>query len=159
MQIDFKVPALDTDDPVKDWITGKDNTRILSSYKNEPCALSLRDALQYGGGLGQLEVRQALERLNALVHSECPTNSVIMTLGNADGLTKCFRLLGNPGDSFLVEEFSFPGMTNAPLAHGINWVPIRMDSEGILPAALEDAMENWDETTQGKKPHVLYTIP
>ena len=160
-QIDFKIPALDTDNPVRDWASGdyNESSCTISSFKDEPCALSLQHALQYGAGSGQAVVCEILKKLNSIVHSEPLSDSVILTLGNADALTKCFRLFGDPGDSFLVEEFSFPGMTNAPLAQGIKWVPVRMDKEGLLPSALEDIMESWDESSQGRKPHVLYTIP
>jgi len=159
-QIDFVVPSLASDNPVGDWRSGEDHwqLKILSSYKDKPCALNLGTALQYGAGAGLLEVREVLQDLNQLVHNP-PHNEVILTLGNADGLTKCFRLLGNPGDSFLAEEFSFPGMTNAPLAQGINWVPVGMDREGIIPEGLEEILKSWDETSQGRRPHVLYTIP
>ncbi|KLO10424.1 PLP-dependent transferase [Schizopora paradoxa] len=157
-QIDFTVPSLSSDNPVGDWRTGVDQSKILSSYKDKPCALNLGIALHYGAGAGLLEVREILQNMNQLVHNP-PHTDVILTLGNADGLTKCFRLLGNPGDSFLAEEFSFPGMTNAPLAQGINWVPVGMDREGIIPERLEYILKSWDEANQGCRPHVLYTIP
>lgn len=159
-QIDFVVPSLASDNPVNDWRAGEDQLKILSSHKDKdkPCALNLGIALQYGAGAGLLEVREILQDLNQLVHSP-PHNNVILTLGNADGLTKCFRLLGNPGDSFLAEEFSFPGMTNAPLAQGITWIPVGMDREGIVPECLENILKSWDEASQGRRPHVLYTIP
>lgn len=157
-QIDFKIPLLDGDDPVRERISGADNLRTLSTYQGQPCAFPLQDALQYGSGKGHREVRQTLENMNELVHSP-PHNEVILTLGNADGISKCFRLLGEPGDHFLAEEFSFPGMTNAPLAQGIKWVPVKMDREGMLPESLDEIMRSWDEVRQGRKPHVLYTIP
>lgn len=130
----------------------------LSAFKDQPCSVSLQSALQYGAGAGLLEVRKILQELNTLVHHDPPHNEVTLTLGNADALTKCFRLLGDPGDSFLAEEFSFPGMTNAPLAQGVKWVPVRMDREGILPAVLENILTTWDGS-RGRIPHVLYTIP
>lgn len=145
------------------------NTTIqtVSSYRDQTCALSLRSALQYDAGAGLLELRQILAHLNSVVHwpagmhpeSGPKETTVTLSLGNADALTKCFRLLGNSGDHFLVEEFSFPGMTNAPLAQGIKWIPVRMDGEGILPDVLEEILESWDEKVKGPRPHVLYIIP
>lgn len=173
-QIDYKIPSIDSDNPVKDWIdaaasgsVSNAHTQTFSSYRDQPCALPLSVALQYGTGAGLVDVRKVLEQVNALVHwpsgmdpeSAPKETAVTLSLGNADALTKCFRLLGSPGDAFLVEEFSFPGMTNAPLAQDIKWVPVRMDKEGLLPEVLEDILRSWDEKAQGKKPHVLYTIP
>ncbi|EJD05708.1 L-tyrosine:2-oxoglutarate aminotransferase, partial [Fomitiporia mediterranea MF3/22] len=173
-QIDFKVPTLQTGDPVQSWTAAatsgsipNDAVQTLSSYRDQPCAIRLQSALQYGAGAGLSELREILAEFNTLVHwpsgvdphSGSAEMAITLTLGNADALTKCFRLLGSPGDNFLVEEFSFPGMTNAPLAQGIIWVPVRMDKEGILPDVLEMILKTWDEKARGRKPHVLYTIP
>ena len=76
-----------------------------------------------------------------------------------DGVSKCFRLLGSPGDHFLADEFSFNALTNAPLAHGINWVPVKIDKGGLIPADLERIMSTWDEEVHGRRPHVLYSVP
>ncbi len=76
-----------------------------------------------------------------------------------DGVSKCFRLLGSPGDHFLADEFSFNALTNAPLSHGVNWVPVKIDKGGLIPSDLERIMSNWDEETQGRRPHVLYSVP
>lgn len=82
-----------------------------------------------------------------------------LTLGNADALTKAFRLLGSPGDHFLADEFSFTGVTEAAIAHGVSWVPVRIDDGGMIPEDLERILKLWDAEKQGKKPHVLYTVP
>lgn len=126
--------------------------QTLSTYQKQPCAFPLRDAVQYGSEKGHREVCQTLEKIPELVHSP-PNNVVILTLGNADGISKCFRLLGEPGDHFLAEEFSFPGMTNAPLAQGVKWVPAMMDHEGMLPESLHEIMRSWDK---GRSP-MFYT--
>lgn len=156
--MNFVVPSIDEHDPVQSWRSGTGEQNIISSYKDEPCALSLRTAFAYGAGAGLKDVRDALADLNDRIHSP-PNHTVSLSLGNADALTKCFRLLGDPGDSFLCEEFTFSAMTNAALPLGIEWVPIRMDNNGLVPSDLERILSNWDEAKQGKRPHVLYTIP
>ena len=116
--------------------------------------------MQYGTGLGLPILRQKFAEINELLHSprSC-TNSVILTLGNADAVTKLYRLLGSPGDTFLVEEYSFCGLTNAPLAQGIRWQPVRIDQMGLIPEEMEKILSSWDEASMGRRPHVLYCIP
>jgi aromatic amino acid aminotransferase I len=162
-QIDFHVPRVDSSNPLEVWKAQQVNQessslQTFSSFKDKDCALNLRAALQYGSGSGTTEVRQILARLNQIIHSP-PHNTVTLSLGNMDSAAKCFRLFGNPGDSFLAEEFSFPGVTNAPIASGINWVPVKMDGEGIIPQSLEEVLANWDESVQGRAPHLLYVVP
>lgn len=156
--MNFVVPSIREQDPVQAWRTGSGEQQIISSHKDEPCALSLRTAMAYGAGAGLKHVRDALAELNDRIHAP-PKHTVSLSLGNADALTKCFRLLGDPGDSFLCEEFTFSAMTNAALPLGIDWVPIRMDKDGLIPSDMERILANWDEASQGKRPHVLYTIP
>ncbi|KAG1880859.1 pyridoxal phosphate-dependent transferase [Suillus subluteus] len=157
-EMNFVVPSIEEHDPVQSWRSGTGEQNIIASYKDDPCTLSLRTAFAYGAGAGLKEVRDALADLNDRIHSP-PNHTVSLSLGNADALTKCFRLLGDPCDSFLCEEFTFSAMTNAALPLGIKWVPIRMDNNGLVPSDLERILSNWDEATQGKRPHVLYTIP
>ncbi|OAX35057.1 PLP-dependent transferase [Rhizopogon vinicolor AM-OR11-026] len=101
---------------------------------------------------------QALANFTDLIFAP-PNHHVLLTLGNSDGITKIFRLLGEKGDYFLTDEFSFPSMTNCPLAYGIKWVGIKMDSGGIIPEELEKVLAKWDEVKLGRRPHVLYIIP
>ncbi|KIJ62494.1 hypothetical protein HYDPIDRAFT_114625 [Hydnomerulius pinastri MD-312] len=157
-EMNFIVPSIDEHDPVQAWREGTGEQQIIASYKDEPCALSLRTAMAYGAGSGLQHVREALANLNDRIHAP-PKHTVSLSLGNADALTKCFRLLGDPGDSFLCEEFTFSAMTNAALPLGIDWVPIRMDKDGLVPSDMERILSNWNEAVQGKRPHVLYTIP
>ncbi|KAF8553076.1 PLP-dependent transferase, partial [Imleria badia] len=157
-EMNFVVPSIHEQDPVQAWRAGTGEQQIISSYRDEPCALSLRTAMAYGAGAGLKHVRDALAELNDRIHAP-PKHTVSLSLGNADALTKCFRLLGDPGDSFLCEEFTFSAMTNAALPLGIDWVPIRMDKDGLIPSDMERILANWDEASQGKRPHVLYTIP
>lgn len=156
--MNFVVPSVHEQDPVQAWRAGTGSRQVVSSHKDVPCALSLRTAMAYGAGAGLKHVRDTLAELNDRIHAP-PNHTVSLSLGNADALTKCFRLLGDPGDSFLCEEFTFSAMTNAALPLGIDWVPIRMDKDGLMPSDMERILANWDEASQGKRPHVLYTIP
>lgn len=131
--------------------------QTFTSSIDGPSALPLKTALQYSNGAGLPEAQKAVTALTEFYHSP-PDHACIMTLGNSDGNTKCFRLLGEPGDHFLADEFTFSSLTNAPLSHGIKWVPVRIDEGGLIPEELEKVLQNWDER-RGRRPHVLYTVP
>ncbi|KIJ69099.1 hypothetical protein HYDPIDRAFT_80783 [Hydnomerulius pinastri MD-312] len=158
-QIMFEVPSIEkSPDPVSAWREGTCPTQILHSYKDEPCALTLRNAFQYTHGAGTTECQEIIANLTNFFFAP-PNHEITLTLGNSDGITKLFRLLGTRGDHFLVDEFSFPGMTNAPLAYGIKWVPIKMDTGGMIPEEMEKVLATWNESTRGRRPHVIYMIP
>lgn len=115
--------------------------------------------MQYSRGVGTAELCDTLRKLNEHIHSSVPHNNVTLHVGNADGVNKVLRLLADPDDAFMAEEFSYPGLTHAPLAFGVRWVPIKCDKDGLIPEELDIVLGGWDEKTQGRRPHVLYTIP
>lgn len=98
-----------------------------------------------------------MTEINNKYHT-APHHVPTMTLGNADAITKCLRMLATPGDSFLADEFTFAPMPMAAEAHGVNWVPVRIDSGGLVPEELERILANWN-AKRGRRPHVLYTTP
>lgn len=157
-RIDVQVPAVADASIVTQMLNGTAPQRLLTSLKGGDCALDLSVALQYSSGLGCAETVRLLQELNGHLHSP-HHNNVVLTLGNADGVTKCIRLLGDRGDTFLIEALSFPGLINAPLAQGIRWAPLKMDAQGIIPSEMERVLRSWNEEKQGRRPRVLYTIP
>ncbi|OJA13379.1 hypothetical protein AZE42_07052 [Rhizopogon vesiculosus] len=158
-QVMYEVPSVQGPfDPVTSWRNGSGPAQTIHSYKDQECALSIRNAFPYGRAAGLQQCREALASFTNLMFAP-PNHHVLLTLGNSDGITKIFRLLGEKGDYFLTDEFSFPSMTNCPLAYGIKWVGIKMDSGGIIPEELEKVLVKWDEVKLGRRPHVLYIIP
>lgn len=158
--------AADIEDPVRIWREASSSgtastatpTQWFSSTRDEPCSIPIKTAMAYSAGAGLPEAQQAVTELTNYYHS--PRDHVCtLTVGNMDGVTKCFRLLGSPGDHFLADEFSFNALTNAPLSHGVSWVPVKIDKGGLVPEELERIMESWDESVHGRRPHVLYTVP
>ena len=84
---------------------------------------------------------------------------VTLTLGNSDGITKCFRLFGDRGDTFLADELTFSALTDTVTAQGVTWAPVKIDNGGLIPEELERILSSWNTRKQGKFPHVLYTVP
>lgn len=68
------------------------------------------------------------------------------------------RLLLNPGDNCLFEEFTFPAPVENARAMGVGLVPVPLDAEGISPTAVDVLLTNWSTENFGPKPRVLYTI-
>ena len=72
-------------------------------------------------------------------------------------MSKAFELLVEPDvDTVLIEEYSFPSSINSAIAKGAKIHPVPIDELGLVPEKLDEILTNWQE---GKKPHVLYTIP
>jgi aromatic amino acid aminotransferase I len=156
------VPSVAEDDPVPVWRNGTGPTQTFVSHKDEssgdPTLLSLKSAFQYTHADGLPQAQRVLTELTRLFHSPPRDHVVTLSLGNADGVSKAFRLFGDRGDHFLTESFGFPGMTNAPLSYGIKWIGIKMDGEGLVPEDMEKILMNWDPA-RGRRPHVLYVVP
>lgn len=82
------------------------------------------------------------------------------------GLTSAFRprsiirLLLPPRSSILLEAYAYPGTLAALDPLQINTVGIAMDSEGLVPSAMDDVLSAWDETARGtKRPRVVLIVP
>lgn len=160
IQFEVASTAEDVDDPVAVWREAGPSapTQWFTSSRDEPSSVSLKSAMAYSTGAGLPEAQNAVTELTNHYHAP-PNHVVTLTVGNMDGVSKCFRLLGSPGDHFLADEFSFNALTNAPLSHGVNWVPVKIDKGGLIPSDLERILSSWDERVHGRRPHVLYTVP
>jgi aromatic amino acid aminotransferase I / 2-aminoadipate transaminase len=160
-RVDFHVPDISSPDNIIDkWRAGSSPSKVISiGHKQEPSSLEIPTALQYSLGRGTAELIQLLQELNTFIHLNLPHNCVNLHSGNADAVSKLFRLLLNDGDPILVEEFSYPGITNSLAARSIKFVSIKMDHFGLIPDSLESILKEWDVKVKGRRPHVLYLIP
>jgi aromatic amino acid aminotransferase I len=159
-KMEFEIPSINTEDPVLAWRTHPSASSSLISASTDPSSsvVPLQRSLGYTTGAGLPETQRVFDDLTALLHHP-PNHQVTPTLGNCDGVSKVFRLLGDRGDSFLADEFSFSALTNAAVAHGVNWVPVKIDAGGLIPEELERILSTWKEEEQGRRPHALYTTP
>ncbi|EMD37939.1 hypothetical protein CERSUDRAFT_152554 [Gelatoporia subvermispora B] len=158
-KVEFELASTTHGDPVRTWTSlgPAAPSVLLSSSTSSPSALPLNLALQYTNGAGRPEAQRAATTLTQFYHAP-PDHVTTLTLGNFDGVTKCFRLLGESGDSLLADEFAFRAITNAAAPQGVRWVPVSMDEGGMVPERLEAILDGWEER-MGRKPHVLYTVP
>ncbi|PCH39053.1 L-tyrosine:2-oxoglutarate aminotransferase [Wolfiporia cocos MD-104 SS10] len=158
-RLQYEVPSLCPEDPVSAWRAahGTATSQTFTSHIDEHCALSIRTALQYSTGAGSTEARESIMEINKYYHNP-PNHVVTLALGNADALSKCFRLFGEPGDNFIADEYAFTALTSVAESQGIGWVPVRLDAGGMVPEELHRILLNWDDAC-GRRPHVIYLVP
>ncbi len=87
----------------------------------------------------------------------CGVEDVLITSGSGQGIDLVNRLLLAPGDTVLVEEFSYGGAINKLRKAGVAIVGMPLDEEGIRPDALENILG--DLKRKGVTPKYIYTIP
>lgn len=104
-KMEFQVPSLDFEDPVHSWRFDSTSTSICASTDPSSSVVPLQRAMGYTTGAGLPETQHILDEFTKLFHAP-PNHQVTPTLGNFDAVSKCFRLLGDRGDSFLADEFS-----------------------------------------------------
>jgi DNA-binding transcriptional MocR family regulator len=68
-----------------------------------------------------------------------PSGSVAVVSGALDGIERVLREQLRPGDRVLVEDPCFTGVADLLHALALVPVPVPVDDEGLLPAALQDA--------------------
>lgn len=101
-------------------------------------------------------VREFNQALHGLIPYDSP--EVCITDGSTDGITRTMASLLDPGEHLLVEEHAFGTALSSARAYGVKAAPIKMDQHGLIPEALRQLLDGWNEEKQGKRPHVLYTI-
>lgn len=134
----------------------------VPKYVSDPLnEVNLATALQYGMATGVLPLQQFLRDYSRIFYK--PGFSDFTTLvhtGNTDGWSRVVYSLLNPGDSMLVEEWTYPSALSAALPIGIHTVAVPLDSKGMRPDALRHILSTWDSKSRGfNRPRLLYTVP
>ena len=104
-------------------------------------------------GLRQF-VSQKLQRRRAI---DCTADDVLITTGSGQGIDLVCRMLAQPGDTILVEGFSYGGAITRFRKLGLKIVGMELDQDGIRMDALEASLA--DLAARGIKPRFIYTIP
>ncbi|KAH9915169.1 L-tyrosine:2-oxoglutarate aminotransferase [Epithele typhae] len=159
--MEFEVADPTGADPVATWRAlglSAPTLRVSADpASNAADAMLIRSSMRYGHGAGLKELCDAVGGINARYHT-APHHVPTISLASADGITKLWRMLGAVGDYFLADEYTFGPMALAADAHGVKWVPVRIDAGGLIPADLERLLRDWDDGL-GRRPHVLYLTP
>jgi 2-aminoadipate transaminase len=86
-----------------------------------------------------------------------PIDDIMITTGSGQGLDMISKLLVNPGDTVLTEEYCYQGAMNRFRKLGAKLVGMKLDSDGIVIEAL--AQQLADLKARGIAPKFIYTIP
>ena len=82
---------------------------------------------------------------------DAPTDRIVVTGGGQHAILLSLMALAKPGDEILVEEFTYPGMTDLAGHLHLRLRTVALDREGIVPASLDDACRTG-------RPTALYCI-
>jgi DNA-binding transcriptional MocR family regulator len=83
---------------------------------------------------------------------EAPIDRVVVTAGGQHAILLSLMAVANPGDEILVEEFTYPGISELAAHLHLRLRKVALDREGIVPGAL-------DEACRSGKPAALYCMP
>ncbi|MBV8889070.1 MAG: PLP-dependent aminotransferase family protein [Alphaproteobacteria bacterium] len=88
---------------------------------------------------------------------ECSPDDVLITAGSGQGIDLVNRVLLQPGDTVVLEEFSYGGAIAKLRRLGVEIVGAPLDEGGIRIDALAEILERL--RGQGVTPKYIYTIP
>jgi len=118
-------------------------------------------SLQYCIGQGLPELRERICEVMELsgigVSVGASPEDVVVTVGGQQALDLVARLFIDPGDVVLAEGPTYVGALGAFEAAQARVVHVPMDDEGLIPAALEEAIAT--VARSGRRAKFLYTIP
>lgn len=117
--------------------------------------------LQYGVGQGDPMLRERICDVMTLsgidVRSGASPDDIVVTVGGQQAIDLISRVFLDPGDVVLAEGPSYVGALGVFQAAEADVVHVPMDDEGLVPAALCEAIAA--VTKAGKRAKFLYTVP
>ena len=114
-------------------------------------------ALQYGGGQGDLRLREQIQEIMALDGVHGSVEDLMITTGSQHALELIADLFLDQGDVVLVEAPSYVGAVGIFRHKEAHIEHVYTDDEGISPEALAEAADRLTES--GHKVKMLYLVP
>jgi 2-aminoadipate transaminase len=115
-------------------------------------------SLQYGIGQGTIDLRERICEVMSLSGiTNASPDDVVVTVGGQQALDLLARLFLDPGDVVLAEGPTYVGALGVFQAAQAQVRHVAMDAEGLIPAALEEAIRA--TAREGRQAKFLYTIP
>ena len=114
-------------------------------------------ALQYGSGQGDVVLREQILDVMRDVGVIAHPDDIVVTTGSQMALDLVTRVFCDPGDVVLVEAPSYVGALGVFRAYQCGVEHVTMDDEGLVPAALSEAIVR--VRASGRPIKMIYTIP
>jgi 2-aminoadipate transaminase len=110
-----------------------------------------RSAVQYSTTEGHLPLREMLVRHMDRYGIKVGPDNVLITTGSQQALDLIGKLFVNPGDHVLCEAPTFLGALQAFSAYQAEYLPVRVDDDGMRMDLIEDALR--------AAPKFIYVLP
>ena len=114
-------------------------------------------AMQYGSGQGEQEIREAICEVMRLEGISAHPDDVTVTVGSQQALDLVTRIFCDPGDVVLCEAPSYVGALGVFRSFQCEVAHVAMDSQGLVPEALHEAVLAL--RAAGRSVKFVYTIP
>ncbi|KAH7128835.1 aromatic amino acid aminotransferase [Dactylonectria macrodidyma] len=121
-------------------------------------AIALNYAQATGGGQMLRFITEHTELIFKPLYADW---QVCQTVGTTGAFEQVARMLFEKGkNSLITDEFAYTAALETVAPQGVRVFGVKMDEQGLIPEALEEALASWDELTRGApKPHVLFLNP
>lgn len=119
-------------------------------------------AFNYHQGTGSAQLLRWITEHTEIVHNPPYADwATTMTVGSTSALDMALRMLTEPGDYIVSDEYAFSSAMDTAAPLRVRFAGVKIDAEGMLPADLDRVLASWDPAARGgaRKPHVLYLVP
>jgi 2-aminoadipate transaminase len=111
----------------------------------------------YCAAQGDVALRERICDVMALEGIRVHPDEIVITSGSEQGLDLLARIVIDRTDVVLAEAPSYVGALNAFAACQADVVHVAMDDDGLIPAALDEAIAQ--VARSGRRAKILYTVP
>ncbi|MGI9334270.1 MAG: PLP-dependent aminotransferase family protein, partial [Gammaproteobacteria bacterium] len=97
------------------------------------------------------------QKLRTRAGMRCAAQDVLVTSGSLQGLDLVNETLLSPGDTVVVEQFTYGGALTRLARRGVHVIGVPLDADGIRADALSGTLEQL--ASRGTRPKYIYLIP
>jgi DNA-binding transcriptional MocR family regulator len=130
---------------------------LLSKAYHDMMAKKGNLAIQYGGGQGDLVLRDQIRELMALEGIQSSVEDLVVTTGSQHGLDLLSGLFLDKGDVVVAEGPSYVGALGIFRHYEADVEHVYTDNDGMSPEALQETITKLK--AQGRKIKFLYLVP